>query len=93
MTSNGRFKDRTISKTNLSKSLILTAVLSVSRARPPPFHLPNCQLCSNLTLSHGNSSPDDLVIPGVFDGENCASRFIRTLGQLCRLALLLQMSA
>ena len=38
-----------------------------------------CKPCKNLHRSHGNSSPDDLIICGVFGNELRAAPFLQTL--------------
>lgn len=38
-----------------------------------------CVPCAKATYGYGNSSPDDLIIAGVFGGERKVSKFLRTL--------------
>jgi hypothetical protein len=59
----------------------LAALLFFGLRRPPGPSPPvaDCALCANLAPSHGDSSPRDLVISGIFGAEERVDRFVRTL--------------
>jgi hypothetical protein len=59
---------------------ILTVYFPFSH--PPkksPVRFDNCHPCSNLYSAHGDSSPDDLILSGLFGGEDRVMPFLRSL--------------